>query len=134
MVLPHARLAPSGIPRNFGPNDSKFPRRVESCFLERPSLKVASTSSKSNRVHFRYCEGFRTWRDVEFESVTSSKADAYKALQFKLIFFVPVDGWSLAAGSLVRRAYAVLSVRTYSMWDELSRCRSFDLPRPRRPR
>jgi hypothetical protein len=98
MVLPHARLAPSGIPRNFGPNDSKFPRRVESCFLERPSLKVASTSSKSNRVHFRYCEGFRTWRDVEFESVTSSKADAYKALQFKLIFFVPVDGWSLAAG------------------------------------
>jgi hypothetical protein len=97
-------------------------------------LKVASTSSKSNRVHFRYCEGFRTWRDVEFESVTSSKADAHKALQFKLIFFVPVDGWSLAAGSLVRRAYAVLSVRTYSMWDELSRCRSFDLPRPRRPR
>jgi hypothetical protein len=45
---------------------------------------------------------FRTWRDVGFESVVSSKADVYWALPFKLIFFVLVDGWSLVAGSLVQ--------------------------------
>jgi flagellar biosynthesis protein FliP len=32
----------------------------------------------------------------------SCKADLYWARPFKLIFFVPVDGWSLVAGSLVR--------------------------------
>ena len=46
---------------------------------------------------------FRTWRDVGFESVLSSKADVNQALPFKLIFFVLVDGWSLVAGSLVKR-------------------------------
>jgi hypothetical protein len=62
MALPHARLAPSGIPWNFGPNGSKFPSRGEGCFLERPSLKVASTSSKSNRVHFRSLRSLRSQR------------------------------------------------------------------------
>jgi flagellar biosynthesis protein FliP len=32
----------------------------------------------------------------------SSKADVCQALQFKLIFFVPVDDWSLVAGSMVQ--------------------------------
>jgi len=45
-------------------------------------------------------------RDVGFESATSSKADVYQALPFKLIFFVLVDGWSLVAGSPWCRAMA----------------------------
>jgi len=45
---------------------------------------------------------FRTWCDVGFESVMSSKADVYLAMPFKLIFFVLVDGWSLVAGSLMQ--------------------------------
>jgi hypothetical protein len=44
----------------------------------------------------------RTWRDVEFESRMSSKADVHWALPFKLIFFALVDGWSLVARSLVQ--------------------------------
>ena len=61
-------------------------------------------------IEERYCllrcmspfsAGFRTWGDVGFESVMSSKADVYLAMPFKLIFFVLVDGWSLVAGSLM---------------------------------
>jgi type III secretory pathway component EscR len=53
-------------------------------------------------VHESVHGTFRTWCDVGFESVMSSKADVYLAMPFKLIFFVLVDGWSLVAGSLMQ--------------------------------
>jgi hypothetical protein len=37
-------------------------------------------------------DAFRIWRDAGFESVMNSEVDVHQALQFKLIFVVPVDG------------------------------------------
>jgi hypothetical protein len=47
-------------------------------------------------------DAFRIWRDAGFESVMNSEADVHQALQFKLIFVVPVDGWSLVAAARCR--------------------------------
>jgi hypothetical protein len=57
------------------------------------------------RLRFKQTSNVAYWctfligRDFGFESAKSSKADAYQALPFKLIFFVLVDGWSAVADS-----------------------------------
>src|SRR6266700_166554 len=42
------------------------------------------------------------WRDAGFESAISSEPALHQPLQLKLIFFVPVDGWSLVAAARCR--------------------------------
>jgi hypothetical protein len=55
--------------------------------------QLANPASNRPSRQFTFQFGtFRTWRDVGFESVMSSKADAYEALQFKLIFLVLLAG------------------------------------------
>ena len=71
-----------------------FARKLRLSWIKRlPSVRSGHKSDVGT---------FRTWRDVGFESVMSSKADAYQALRFKLIFFVLVGDCSRAAGSLVQ--------------------------------
>src|SRR5882724_2485110 len=45
---------------------------------------------------------FWIWRDAGFESAMNCEAAVYQALPFKLIFFVPADGWSLVATARCR--------------------------------
>jgi hypothetical protein len=45
---------------------------------------------------------FWIWRDAGCESAMSSEATLHHALPFKLIFFVPADGWSLVAAARCR--------------------------------
>src|SRR5712691_10619607 len=45
---------------------------------------------------------FWIWRDAGFESAISSEPALHQPFQLKLIFFVPVDGWSLVAAARCR--------------------------------
>jgi hypothetical protein len=45
---------------------------------------------------------FWIWRDAGFESAMNSEAAVHQAHRFKLIFFVPVDVWSLVAAARCR--------------------------------